>query len=70
MKLEFSGQIFEKCPNIKYDKNPPVPAELFHWTGGWTDRHDETKVAFRKFENMPEKPRLLCRKTKLNARIM
>jgi hypothetical protein len=36
MKLEFSGQIFEKYLNIKFHNIRPVGAELFR-----TDRHDE-----------------------------
>jgi len=54
MKLEFSGQIFEKSSNTKCNKNPPIlRAELFH-----VHRHtdgDTTKliVDFRNFANAP-----------------
>ena len=51
MKLDFSGQIFEKCANIKFHENPPSGRELFH-ADKQTDRHDE---AFRNFANAPKK---------------
>ena len=47
MKLEFSGQIFEKYSSIKSDENPPGGS-------GWTDRQtDRTRpiVAFRNSVN-------------------
>jgi hypothetical protein len=56
MNLEFSGQIFEKYPNIKFHENPS--------SGSWivqcermdrrTDRHDEANSRFRNFENAPK----------------
>jgi hypothetical protein len=33
MKLGFSGQIFEKYSNIKFQKIRPMGAELFHADG-------------------------------------
>ena len=36
MTLEFSRQIFQQYPNIKFDKNPPVGAEMFR-EDGWAD---------------------------------
>jgi len=30
MKVEFSGQIFEKCSNINFQERPPVGAESIH----------------------------------------
>jgi len=33
MKLLFSGQIFEKSSNIKFDEIRPVGAEFFHADG-------------------------------------
>jgi len=44
MKLQFSGQIFEKYSNIKFHKIRPVGAELFQ-----TDRHDEANRCCSKF---------------------
>jgi hypothetical protein len=29
INLEFSGQIFEKYSNVRFQENPPVGAELF-----------------------------------------
>jgi hypothetical protein len=50
MKLEFSGQIFEKkhnqIPNVM--KSRPVAAELFH-ADRRTDRHDEVNSRFSQF---------------------
>ena len=56
MKLEFSGQIFEK-KNLKYDivKIRPVEAELFH-----ADRRTDIAnlvVAFLKFAKAPNNGR-------------
>jgi hypothetical protein len=64
MKLEFSGQIFEKYSNIKVLKIRLVGAELFH-ADGRTDRQIDRQrdrqtdmaklvVAFRNFANAPE----------------
>jgi len=52
MKLEFSLQIFEKYPNIKFIKIRPVGAELFHGDG----QTDIPKliIAFRNFPNAPK----------------
>ena len=36
MKLEFSGQIFERNSNIKFHHNPSSGAALFH-ADGWSD---------------------------------
>ena len=44
MKIEFSRQILEKYPNIKFHAIRPVGAELCRANGrtdGWTDRQDE-----------------------------
>jgi hypothetical protein len=52
MKLEFSGQIFEKSSKSNFTKIRPVGAELFH-----ADRRtDMTKliVAFRNVANAPK----------------
>jgi len=41
---------FSKNPRIKnVMKIRPVGAELFMWTGGWTDRHDEANSRFSQF---------------------
>ena len=47
MKLEFSRQIFEKCPNIKFHVNPSIPEKSSTRTDGRTD----IRQIFRK---MPE----------------
>jgi len=51
MILEFSGQIFEKYSNIKYNENRPVGAELFR-ADRWTDMMKLN--TFRKFANAPK----------------
>jgi len=48
MKLEFSGQIFEKYWNVKFHENLPVGAELFH-ADGRTDGHDVANNRFSQF---------------------
>ena len=45
IKLEFSGQIFEKCTDIKFHENPSSGAELYY-ADRQTDRHDETNSCF------------------------
>jgi hypothetical protein len=40
MKLEFTGQIFEKYSNVKFHEILLVGAELLH-ADGQTDGHDE-----------------------------
>ena len=60
MKLEFAGQIFEKCSNTKFHEIPLIGSRVFPCgqTGGWTERRtDMTKsiVAFRSFANAPVK---------------
>jgi hypothetical protein len=58
MKLEFSGQIFEKYSNIKLHENRPVGSELFHADGetdGQTERHSEANSCFSQFANTPNK---------------
>jgi hypothetical protein len=44
MKLEFSGQIFKKYPNMNFRENPSVGAELFH-----ADRQGEANSRFSQF---------------------
>ena len=49
IKLEFSGQIFEKNLQILNSMKILLEgAELFH-EDGWTDRHDETESRFSQF---------------------
>jgi len=51
MKLEISGQVFEKDSNSNFMKIRPVRAEMFH-ADGKTDRQTDMtklKVAFRNF---------------------
>jgi hypothetical protein len=59
MKLEFSGQIFEKCSNIKFHENPSsggrvvlcgrTDGQMNGQTDRQTDRHDEANTRFSKF---------------------
>jgi hypothetical protein len=46
MKLEFSRQIFEKCSNIKVDKNPPSERRVvpLRRTDGRTDRQTDRQT--------------------------
>ena len=43
MKLEFSGQIFEKYSDIKFHENPSSGSRVVQcgWTEGQTERYDE-----------------------------
>jgi hypothetical protein len=50
MKLEFSGQIFEKYSNIKFHENP-FRGRLV--SSGWTDMMKLIDV-FRNFANAPD----------------
>jgi hypothetical protein len=55
MKLEFSGQIFEKSSNIEFHENPPSGSRVIPC--GQTDgRIDMTEliVVFRYFLNVPK----------------
>jgi hypothetical protein len=47
MKHEFSSQIFEKYPNIKFHENPTSDSQIVPC--GWTDRHDEANTHFLQF---------------------
>jgi hypothetical protein len=49
-ELEFYQQIFEKCWNIKFNKNPPSGSRVVPCgrTDGWKDRH-EANSRFSKF---------------------
>jgi hypothetical protein len=42
MKIEFSGQIFEKYSNIKSHENPSFGSRVVPC--GQTDRHDEANI--------------------------
>ena len=55
MKLEFSGQIFEKSSNIEFHENPysGSPVIPCGQTGGRTDM-TKVIVAFRYFANAPK----------------
>jgi hypothetical protein len=56
MEVEFYRQIFEKCPNIKFDENPFSGSRAV--SCGRTDRQTDTRkltVAFRKFASAPKK---------------
>ena len=61
VKLEFSGQIFEKYTNIKFHKNPSIVSRGIQC--GQTDRQtDMTKqvAVFRNFANAPEHRTAQC----------
>ena len=54
MKLEYSGQIFEKFSNIIFHENLScVSRRAVPWedelTGGRSDRHDESNSSFSQF---------------------
>jgi hypothetical protein len=68
MKLEFSGQIFEKTQIYIFIKILPVGTELFHAEGRSDRQTDMTKliVAFRNFANAPTTIELLEILTFLN----
>jgi hypothetical protein len=51
MKLEFSRQIFEKCSNIKFNKNPSTGREVVPF--GRTDITNLI-VVFRNFADAPK----------------
>ena len=47
MKLEFSGQIFDKYSYAKYHESPPIDSRVV--ACGQTDRHDEAITRFSQF---------------------
>jgi len=51
MKLDFSRPFFEKCSNIKFNKNPSSGSRIVPF--GRTDMTKLT-VAFRNFANAPK----------------
>jgi len=51
MKLEFSGQIFEKCSNIKFHESPSSKSRVVPC--GQTDRHAEANSRFSQFYERP-----------------
>jgi len=54
MKLEFSRQIFEKSPNIKFHENSSsVSRVVSMWSDGRTDM-TKLIVAFRNFAKAPK----------------
>jgi len=64
MKLEFSRQILEKCPNTQFHENPYSGTELFHadkWTDGRTDRHGEANSRFSQFCGRAQKHKQIDR---------
>ena len=57
IKLEFSGQIFEKkYSNIKFYENPSSESRVVPF--GQTDRHDEANGIFRNFAKAPKSQKL------------
>jgi hypothetical protein len=58
MKVEFSGQIFEKYSNFKYHEHPSITSWVFAWgrTNRWTDI-TKLVVAFR---NSAKKPKTVA----------
>jgi hypothetical protein len=57
MKLEFSGQIFEKSSNIKFHENPSSGSRVVPCgqTDGRTDRRDEGNSRFSQLCERPKK---------------
>jgi len=47
MKLEFSRQIFEECPNIKFHENPLRGSRVVPC--GRADRHDDANSHISQF---------------------
>ena len=47
MKLVFSGQIFEKYLNMKFQESPSCGSRVVPWT--CTDRHDEANSRLSQF---------------------
>ena len=79
MKLEFSGQIFERCSNIQFYQNPSSGIRVApcgrtdRRTDGRTDgRTDTTKliVAFRNFGKAPKTNKKYKLKLKYNNSII
>jgi hypothetical protein len=70
INLEFRRQIFEKCLNINFHKNPDSGSRFVQCertdgrkdgradggTDGHPDRHDEANFAFRHFAKAPKNP--------------
>jgi hypothetical protein len=57
MKLEFYRPVVDKYSNIKFNKNLPVGAELFHADGRTDEQADKNKliVAFLNFSKASHK---------------
>jgi len=55
MKLEFSGQIFEKYLNIKFFENPSSGSRVFRC--GRTDRQTDMTNLIVTFHNFAEAPK-------------
>jgi hypothetical protein len=53
MKLEFSGQIFEKSSNIQFHENPPSGSRVVACE--WTDRHEEANSRSSQFCELAQK---------------
>jgi hypothetical protein len=60
MKLEISGQIFEKYPNINFNENPSSESRVVPCgqTDGRTYEYDEANDRFRNFANAPNNSEL------------
>jgi hypothetical protein len=53
MRLEFSRQTFEKCPNIKFHEKPSSGSRVVAYRRA--DRHDKAVVVFGSFGKAHEK---------------
>jgi hypothetical protein len=62
MKLEFSGQILEKCSNIKFHENPPIGSRVGP-CGRANGRDLKVVFAFRNIANMPKNESCLKKAT-------
>jgi hypothetical protein len=65
MKLEFSGQIFEKYSNVKYHENPLNGRRVVPYgrTDGRSDRLELANSTFRNFANPSKTGAQTCFKT-------
>jgi len=60
IKLEFSGQNFEKSSNVKFDENPSSQSRVVPCRQ--TDRHDEANSHFSQFCEKAPKTGIMYRK--------
>ena len=64
MKLEFSRQVFENYPNIKFHENPSSVSRIVPC--GRTDGHDEANNDFSKFDKAPNQDEYYLENNEIN----